>query len=633
MSFKQLFIFFIFFILSNNSIAQTQNQYIKAGEKAYNSGEYFAAISYFERASLFNTKTDEIHTKIGNAYLELKDYDQAIKSYNKVNLKNTTPIIYYNLGKSLMLNGDYETAIVNFEKFKINYKTQDIYFADALQKMASCYWAKDHSKFDESIIIKALDENINTEFSEFAPGYFKDSLIQITSFFQNEENKKGDYISEIFFFKKNNDTWEKHNLSFAKNKTQEPANGFYLPEKDRFYFNLCEVISNGKRRCDLYVSTFENNVWNTPILLNINDKKFTTTQASVYVNNEDKDVIFFASDREGGFGGLDIWTATEMEYGIFSEPNILPININTSGEEESPFYDKNTGLLYFSSDWHYGFGGLDIFKVVLNKENASPQNLGLPYNSSANDLYFKYNNTQKGFFSSNRKGAMKLRGVSCCYDAFSFEKDDEKLLVAQDLISPLDSLVSIHKNDSIQKLFNRIEEMLPITVYFHNDEPNPKTTDTSTLLSYTDVYNSYVNLKNDYFKQTDTKEIESFFSTELEKGFTDLKTFEKLLASISNDYKIKIQLKGYCSPLAENDYNFNLSKRRISALINYFRSNEIIYQALKSGRFILEELPYGEEKAASNVSDNYFNTQLSIYNKKAAMERKVSIVGIVIDTF
>ena len=631
MTIKQLSFLVIFFLIRSISFGQTQNQYLKAGEKAYAEGEYFAAISYFEKATLFKTKTDDIYTKIGDSYLQLKDYENAIKSYNKVKAKIANPLVLYKLGKSLMLTGDYESAIKSFESYKINTKTQDFIFEDAVQNLASCYWAKDHLVLDENIKITALKEDINSEFSEFAPGYFKDSLIQVTSFFQNEENKKGDYISDIFFLKKETEKWEKQEIKFPTEKKMEAANGFYLQEKERFYFNQCEASVNGKRRCDLYVSSFENNEWNKPILLNINLKDFTSTQASAYVNNDGKDVLFFVSDRDGGFGKMDIWTATETEAGIFSEPTVLPQNINTKGIEESPFYDKNSGLLYFSSDWHYGFGGVDVFKVALNLENANPKNLGLPYNSSANDLYFKYTDADKGFFSSNRTGAMKLRGVACCYDAFSFEKDFERILARQDSISTLDSLITAHQTDSVTKLLQSIEKMLPVTVYFHNDEPNPKTGDTTTLLSYTDTYKSFVSLKNDYYNQNKFKEIDAFFYDNLEQGFADLQTFEKLLASISTDYKIKLQLKGYCSPLAENAYNVNLSKRRIAALENFFRSNTAIKIALDSGRFSFEEIPFGEEKAAKDVSDNYFDTKLSIFNPKAALERKVAVVGIVIE--
>ena len=172
--------------------------------------------------------------------------------------------------------------------------------------------------------------------------------------------------------------------------------------------------------------------------------------------------------------------------------------------------------------------------------------------------------------------------------------------------------------------------MLPVTVYFHNDEPNPKTTDSVTNLSYEDAYHSFINLKDTYYLQNTFEEIDAFFYDNLEAGFKDLKTFEKLLARVSENHKIKLQLSGYASPLAENDYNINLSKRRISSIENYLNKNDILKAALVSGQLIIEEIPYGEEKADRNISDNYFNTKKSIFSTKAALSRKVAIVGILI---
>jgi len=352
----------------------------------------------------------------------------------------------------------------------------------------------------------------------------------------------------------------------------------------------------------------------------------------VYVNNEGKDVLLFVSDRDGGFGKKDIWTSIETEFGLFKTVNVLPETINSKDDEASPFYVNETQTLYFSSKWHYGYGGYDIFEAKGNgTEYKKPENLGLPYNSSANDLYFNINQTEEGLFSSNRTGATKLRGVSCCYDIFKFEKDYKNIKTKKDSISKIDSLVTVHKIDSVELLLNKIRKMLPIEVYFHNDEPNPKTEDTITNLLYTDAYNSYKELKNEYYQMNDFEEIDAFFYDYFEKGYTDLKSFKNLLALLAPKNKIKLEIKAYCSPLALNEYNINLSKRRISNLENELNSNKIIEKAIIENKLKIVRLPFGEEKAAKGVSDDFHNVKESIYNPKAAKERKVSIIGIFIE--
>lgn len=631
MSKKILLLFVSIFVFSLCSLAQSFNQYKKAGERAFAQGEYFAAIAYLEKAKSFNRKNDDIQNKIGKSYFELKDYENALKNFNQVRSKSEMLKVYYEIGQCFMHIGDYTNAISNFETFKNNYREDDFLATDAIQKIASCYWAKDHLVLDYNVVIESLSKNINSEFSEFASSYFKDSLLQITCFFQDEENKKNDYVSDIHFYEKNGNEWEKASFKFQTEKNKQLANGFYLEEKERFYFNQCVQTSEGRRRCDLYVSQFENNAWSTPVALNINDKKHTTTQPFVYVNDEGKDMVFYVSNKIESIGKNDIFLAEEISYGLFKTLENSNNPFNTKGDEASPYYDKEQAVLYFSSDYHYGFGGFDIFKLDFKKENAQVENLGLPYNSSANDLYYKTFGKKETHFSSNRTGAMRLRGVACCYDIFSVEKQEKQIIALIDTTTTLDSLLLVNQTDSLEKILQKIEEMLPVTVYFHNDEPNPKTTTTSTNLTYNETYEQYYTLKESYYTENNFDEIDAFFYQNLQAGFKDLKTFETLLQKLLQNNKVQLELSGYCSPLAESDYNYNLSKRRIATLENQLKQNIDLKKAIAAGKLVLVEKPFGEEKADKNISDNYFDTKKSIYSVAAALSRKVAIVGILIE--
>tara|TARA_B110000495_G_C23036938_1_gene619641 strand:- start:546 stop:2465 length:1920 start_codon:yes stop_codon:yes gene_type:complete len=636
------FLLFTFLFIANYSYSQTLNQYLKAGNSAFEKGEYYTAISYFKKATQFRKKTDEVNYRIGQSYLKLKDYNNSLKAFSKVQQKSAYPRLFYKMGNTLMLTGDYPQAITYYNSFKNSYKLNDFYAKDSDQKIASCYWALDHLQENKEIKVESLGRQINSEFSEFSASYFKDSLLQLTSFSHKEENKKSDYIANILFFEKQYKSYLQKEIDIPKNKKLQLANGYYLAEKDRFYFNQCEISKNGKKRCDIYVSAFKDNKWNTPVFLNINDKNYTSTQASVYVNEDGKDVLLFVSDRVSGIGKKDIWTATETTWGNFENLQVLPSTINTIDDEASPFFDKESNTLYFSSKWHYGYGGYDIFKSIKDgADYKTPENISLPFNSSANDLYFKTNANSEGLLSSNRTGAMKLRGAACCYDIFSFEKNSD-YLVRKDSISKIDSLIMTHtvkpifdkeniRIDSVDIIFDKIKQMLPISVYFHNDEPNPKTEDIHTSTDYTAAYNSFKALKNDYYIMNNFKEIDAFFYDHLDKGFLDLKAFEKLITRLIPKHTIKLQIKGYCSPLAGNNYNINLSKRRISSLENELKKNKKLLQAITDNKIIIEEIPFGESKAKKEVSDDFHNVKESIFNPKACMERKVSIIGILID--
>src|SRR5690606_38894589 len=140
--------------------------------------------------------------------------------------------------------------------------------------------------------------------------------------------------------------------------------------------------------------------------LSINSNDFSTAHPSV---NTDGSRLYFSSNRPGGFGGMDL-------YYVELDGNGLPIGevvnlgekVNTIQNEVFPFFQSSENLLFFSSDGHFGLGGLDVFVAKLNKQGAVKgeiQNLGVPINSASDDFSFLTNEDQtKGYFSSNRSG-------------------------------------------------------------------------------------------------------------------------------------------------------------------------------------------------------------------------------------
>ncbi|RDI09728.1 OmpA family protein [Flavobacterium sp. AG291] len=115
--------------------------------------------------------------------------------------------------------------------------------------------------------------------------------------------------------------------------------------------------------------------------------------------------LYFASDMPGGYGDTDIYVAEVFANGKVGEPKNLGPKINTSGREMFPFV--NDSILYFSSDGHYGMGGLDVFESrwVNDSDYSEPKNLGAQVNSVKDDFSFIIDKGNKyGYFSSNRAG-------------------------------------------------------------------------------------------------------------------------------------------------------------------------------------------------------------------------------------
>ena len=122
--------------------------------------------------------------------------------------------------------------------------------------------------------------------------------------------------------------------------------------------------------------------------------------------NKEGNLLVFASDRPGGYGGTDLYYCVRSGKGQWSKPINLGKQINTEGNEMFPFLD-HTGLLYFASTGHPGLGGLDLFEVMLKEmtPQGPPKNMGAPFNSSKDDFGLtRRDNGRIGYFSSNRRG-------------------------------------------------------------------------------------------------------------------------------------------------------------------------------------------------------------------------------------
>jgi hypothetical protein len=188
---------------------------------------------------------------------------------------------------------------------------------------------------------------------------------------------------------------------------------------------------------------------------------------------------------------------------------------------------------------------------------------------------------------------------------------------------------------------------LPLTLYFHNDEPNPRSTDTTTKRNYLDTYKEYITLIDTYKKEyskglsgEDAEDaqidIELFFEDYVKKGAKDLQDFtEILLEALQNGFEIELTIKGYASTLAKSDYNVNLTKRRIASLKNYLYNYKngvflpYINNSHNSGTTLtFKDIPFGEYKASSLVSDNLNDLKNSVYSRSAALERKIEILAV-----
>jgi hypothetical protein len=207
-------------------------------------------------------------------------------------------------------------------------------------------------------------------------------------------------------------------------------------------------------------------------------------------------------------------------------------------------------------------------------------------------------------------------------------------------------LIEPKEPDLPEKAYERyFDNFEPLALYFDNDQPDPRTNSDTTKTDYKDIYETYASRRvvyqMEYAKGLDAEkrqiakeQIEKLFNEYVDEGFYRLISFiGNLRRALVDGRKVRITLKGYCSPLAVNDYNINLSYRRIACLRNYLLKYRDGYfmDFLENGQLIIEKEPYGEEFANEKISDDRLNVKESVYSPDAALERRVEILSAEIE--
>ena len=642
---KLFFLFVICFLLcSNSGYAQNQKTLIKYGDKSFSENDFYGASLYYKQALLVDSSNINLTYKYAESLRLYNEYELAEQHYAsvyKIDKGKKFPECLFWQATMQKYNGNYLEAKKNFKKTDSKFKRDknSYLYLKSIKEQESCDFAIQLMKKDsQPVSINNIRQPVNSIHSEFNAFQANDSSLYFSSLRTGSESSRTEigetnYFLKIYQAKGDGNLWNEFSEldSIINTYGFHNANISFSSDRKRLYFSRC----TDDLKCTIYVSELKNDTWQEPEKLNdnINAPGYTNTQPYVTAYNNDE-ILFFVSNRQGGAGKLDIWYSI-ISSGSYGTARPLGNNINSIDDEVSPFYDEETKTLYFSSAWHNGLGGFDIFKTEGTVEDFKvPENLGQPYNTSTNDFYFSIDSKQQtGFLTSNRKGSITAKGETCCNDIYSFKLPKEPEII-----------------DSVPTVYSTLAELkkyLPLTLYFHNDEPNPKTTDTLTKKNYLQTYKEYIALKEQYKKEyaaglkgveaEDAQiDIESFFEDYVDKGVEDLKKFSALLLDALNQgFEIELTIKGYASTLAKSDYNVNLTKRRISSLKNYLDDYEsggfIPYiNATNNNGTTLKyiDVPFGENKASQLVSDNLNDLKNSVYSRAAALERKIEIIAV-----
>ncbi|MEN8927320.1 MAG: hypothetical protein ABF240_00475, partial [Flavobacteriales bacterium] len=585
--------------------SQTKTQLITEGDKSFQEGDFYGSASYYKQALDYDSLDLGLTMKYAEALRLQNNYTKSAYYFNKIYQKDggrEFPKAVFWLASMQKINGDYLESYKTWKRVKTIYRKSNSYENQkAKQEIRASAFARRAEKYRNEAIVKNIGEGVNTVASEFNP-VIKDNQLFFSSLRAKKigmDNQVLDEIYKVKLYKANvvDSNWKtEDDLPLTINSPQyHNANSCFNADGTQFYFTRCDE----QNKCKIMVSSYKYGKWGSPKVLKLNNANASATQPMSALK-DGKEYLFFVSDRNGGFGKLDIWFAKRKENGSFESPINAGKQVNSIDNEITPFYDVKKKRLYFSSDWHAGLGGFDIFESLGEPERLTrPKNLGMPINSRWNDLYYFVDTaTDTNYLASNREGSMTDKNATCCNDIYSVAFPEE--------IKPEE--IEIVTLEDINKY-------LPVTLYFHNDCPNPRTTKTTTELNYLTTYRDYIDLipkyKSEYSQglkelkeQEAMLDIEDFFKEYVEKGVKDLDLFTKLLfLELEKGIEIELTVKGFASPLAKTDYNVKLTGRRISSLKNYLNEfeNGKFRKYVNSNRLSFKEVPFGEYTASNLV--------------------------------
>jgi outer membrane protein OmpA-like peptidoglycan-associated protein/tetratricopeptide (TPR) repeat protein len=405
-------------------LAVAEKPIVKVGDWYYKQFDFKRAVEFYARALEKDKTNAYVLQRIADSYRLMNDWQKAEGYYAQLVQNPNANVInklYY--AEALRANQKYAEAKVYYKAYldevpSDNSIKERLAGIDKIEELS-----RDRGFYDVRNATK-----LNSKFSDFGVSFYKDSGLHFCS------NRLPDY------YVRHIDNWTKGNFlqlyeAYRKDTVSEYSDpqvlkgkklnskfhegtSSYSPQMNELYIDRSNY--NGKRafyagdktvKLKIYKVGYlaDQNQWDNQAIeaVPFNDKEYSVGHPAI---SKDGKTLYFASDKPGGYGGVDLYVTTREIGGEWTIPVNLGPKINTSGDEMFPFQAED-GTLYFASNGHAGLGGLDVFAASPVKTGnkitswTDPENLGYPINTNADDFgYIIRADNKTGYFCSNRPG-------------------------------------------------------------------------------------------------------------------------------------------------------------------------------------------------------------------------------------
>lgn len=557
--------------------AFAQSQAILDGDVSYDYFQFQEAIkSYEEALKTPNSKTEAyLYTRLAECYMYLFQYKKAEEYFSKLAKLGDgkmEPRSYLDYGNVLKANGQYEHAREQFRYYMTLVK--DDPYAAFLNR--SVTWAINNKDSMRNYQISVTDLDITGQcvgydFMDqglaYAHGRNKEPYLSMT-IFDLDYAKMIDsthFVADEKYFEELNFVANESSPSvyeqgsvvyFSANATKVKKGGEIKKSGG------VDASGDGVSNVQLYMATFENGRFKNPKLLPFCDKRFNYTHPCV---TDNENILFFASDMDGGLGGFDIYKVVKQPDGKWSTPINLGPKVNSEENDIYPYFDK--GILFYSSKGLNGYGGYDIYVNVLdrNKNATGPtRNIGKPINSERDDIaLITRDGGVTGYFSSNRNND---NGEDKVY--YFLDKDTYKAPV-----------LVVAKNEPVKK-----ETPKPVVIAKKEPVPSKKPVAPKPATVSDD----------ELLKQVFQHVLFNFNESSLNTS-THI-TLDSAITLLKQSKKLRVSIAAHSDSRGSSAYNMALSVKRANAAKLYLKAHGI-----PSNRIVTKG--YGESKPVNQCAD------------------------------
>mgnify|MGYP001825945851 CR=1 FL=1 len=580
------------------SLSYAQNSNLKRANKLFDSK------AYVEAARIYETKkrTQEVLENLGDCYYYNGGPIKALKSYKELFEKFPESGIdreyQFKYAQSLKGNEDYEEA----DKYLSKYFQKDINtlaFMDSLASSTPQIFKLLEMESEHSDNYFGLSYLENDKVV-FAAAKNRDSLLytwnelpylDLYSATLSEENK----VENIVPF------------SDAINTDNHESNAVFTKDGKTMYFNRTKIVNRTKTdrgkiaQVSIYRADLVDGVWTNIVELPFSSDGYSVEHPAL---GKDEKTLYFSSDMPGTLGSFDIYKVAIYDDGTYGEPENLGPNVNTKHREQFPFISEYD-ILYFSSNGHLGFGGLDVFRsIIINNEFSKPVNLGTPVNSSFDDFaYAVIENEDEGNVSSNRSGSDKIysftreENILSVYQVEGFAKNlhtgeylagtlvtlfDESNQVIQDTIVGENAyyIFKIQYNKRYKVRGTR-KAYIPQDIEFStNSQGKSQHNVHLSLEAYSDAEENIEENEDGEVRIRLDKIYFDFDKSDIKEKAA--KTLDVLVNLMKKYPYMEIEVSAHTDALGSDQYNLDLSKRRAASTLEYLVSQGINRNRLRS---------------------------------------------------